>query len=76
MLKLPFLNKKFPKFKPKKWKKILNFEKFQQLKDKEQIENQIIFFLDLIDKTLVYHPDNRLTIQEVMQHPFVTLNVY
>lgn len=76
MLKLPFLNKKFPKFKPKKWNLILNFEKFEYLKDKEIIENQIQLFLDLIEKTLVYNPDMRITIEEVLQHPFMTLNVF
>lgn len=76
MLKLPFLNKKFPKFKPKKWRTILNFEKFQQLGDPQLIDEQISFFLNLVDNTLVYHPDRRLTIDQVMNHPFLTSNSF
>ena len=74
MLKLPFLNKKFPKFKPKKWKDILNFEKFKSIKDDEIIHIQ--YFLDLIEKTLVYHPEKRIRIEEIMKHPFITNKLY
>ena len=72
MLRLPFLNKRFPKFKPKKWEKILNFQKFETLPDQSLVDEQIQYFLDLVEKTLVYNPDKRITMEEVMNHPFLT----
>jgi serine/threonine protein kinase len=72
MLRLPFLNKKFPKFKAKKWDKILNFSKFETLNEQSLIDDQIRYFLDLIEKTLVYDPNGRISMQEVMTHPFLT----
>lgn len=71
MLRLPFLNKRFPKFKPQKWESLLNFEKFRELGTPDLADEQVRFFLDLVDQTLVFHPDRRISIEEVLAHPFL-----
>lgn len=45
--------------------------RFKKISHKEMIPNASEMCLDLIDKMLDFNPDNRPSIEQIMQHPYL-----